>query len=223
MKFIIFVIFNKTLLEQSIWIHYMQMSELMSSPHNFPCILFTEMIDNPIFQVWQSKTCLISTLDKCRIMFALIYFMGTCFYMFEQKMKIFTISYIQNTWTIVRWWHNQLTHFHIHIHIECSRNVSLKITKIKNFISSLFFIRFTSNFRCSIRNVLLFNYWINLNLDSISPLSNCTVHLPCVRFAHLLSRNFLDATMCLIKKRFHEMFTFINGQDFLRNMVVTFS
>ena len=26
--------------------------------------------ENPIFQLWESKTCLISTLNKCRIMFA---------------------------------------------------------------------------------------------------------------------------------------------------------
>ena len=41
-----------------------------------------------IFQISQSKTGLISTLNKCRIMFALKYSdMGTCFYMFEQKNK----------------------------------------------------------------------------------------------------------------------------------------
>ena len=44
---------------------------------------------NPIFKLWESKTCLITTLNKCKIMFALIYFdMGTSSYMFEQKMKV---------------------------------------------------------------------------------------------------------------------------------------
>ena len=42
--------------------------------------------ENPIFQLWESKSCLISTLNKCRIIFALTYFdMGRCLYMFEQK------------------------------------------------------------------------------------------------------------------------------------------
>ena len=52
----------------------MQISELMmSSPHNFPCILFTEMMKIPDFSYEKVKTCLMSTLNKCRIMFALIY------------------------------------------------------------------------------------------------------------------------------------------------------
>ena len=50
--------------------------------------------ENSIFQLRESETCLISTMNKCRIMFALVYFdMGTCFYMFEQKYENF---YIQN-------------------------------------------------------------------------------------------------------------------------------
>ena len=105
----------------------------------------------PVFQLWESKTCRISTLNKCRIMFALVYFdMGTCFYMFEIFFKV----YIKNTWKIVRRWDHELTH--LHIHIDCSRKVFLKITKIQTVTSSLFFIRFTSNIHCSIRNVLLF-------------------------------------------------------------------
>ena len=57
----------------------MQMSELMmSSPHNFPCILFTEMKKKSHISAIKNKTCLISILNKCRIMFALIYFdLGT--------------------------------------------------------------------------------------------------------------------------------------------------
>ena len=75
---------------------------------------------SPIFQLWESKTCLIYTLNKCSIMFALISYVdiGTCIYMFEEKNKILII-YIQNTWKIVRRWHHQLTH--LHIHIDCSR------------------------------------------------------------------------------------------------------
>ena len=40
--------------------------------------------ENPKFQLWESEISLISTLNKCR-MFALIYYMGTCFYMFKQQ------------------------------------------------------------------------------------------------------------------------------------------
>ena len=80
----------------------------------------------------------------------------------DKKWKKFT----QNTWKIVRGWHHQLTH--LHIHIDCSRNVSLKIMKIQNFLSSLFFI-FTLNFAVLFKICYSF-FWINLNLDQISPL-----------------------------------------------------
>ena len=71
MKFWIFVIFIETFLEQSIWIckwvswwcHRLTISN---------GILFTEMT-NTIFQLWESKTCFTSPLNKCRIMFGLIY------------------------------------------------------------------------------------------------------------------------------------------------------
>ena len=100
-----------------------------------------------------------STPNKCRIVLALI--------------RLFWYRYIlshvcannenfhRNTWQIVRWWNDQFNHLHIH-HVQLfistvQKNVSLKITKIQNrkFISFLIFIRFISNFHCSIRNVLL--------------------------------------------------------------------
>ena len=56
----------------------------------------------------------------------------------------------------VRWWH-QLTR--LHINIDCLRNVSLKITKLHNFESSLFFIQFKSKFHYAV--------WMILNLDWI--------------------------------------------------------
>ena len=60
-------------------------------------ILFTELMENPIYQLWECKTCLISILNQFR-MFALVYFeMGTCFYIFEPK-KNSSKSYIQNTY-----------------------------------------------------------------------------------------------------------------------------
>ena len=126
---------------------------MMLSPHNFPSILFKEMIDeNPVFQLRESKTYFISTLNKCRIMFALICFdMWTCFYIFELKKEKFHIytKYIENCGAM-------RSSAHSFAYIDCSRNVSLKITKIQTFVSSLFFIRFTSNCHRSIPNVLLF-------------------------------------------------------------------
>ena len=72
----------------------MQMSELMMSSPQFSINFVHRNDENPIFQIWESKTCLLSTLNKCRIMFALMYFdMGTCVYMFEQKIKICKILY----------------------------------------------------------------------------------------------------------------------------------
>ena len=55
-----------------------------------------------------TKTGLISTLNKCRIMFAWIYFdIGTCFYMFEpKKIKIFKIvytKYMENCEAMTSW------------------------------------------------------------------------------------------------------------------------
>ena len=52
------------------------MSELMmSSPHNFPCILFTEMTKIPYFSYERVKLALYPLwINACRIMFALIYF-----------------------------------------------------------------------------------------------------------------------------------------------------
>ena len=71
---------------------------MVSSPHNFPCTLYFvhRNEENPIFQLRECKTCLLSNLNKCRIMFAVIYYdMGswghafTQMYMFEQKNENF--------------------------------------------------------------------------------------------------------------------------------------
>ena len=70
----------------------------------------------------------------------------------------------QNTWKIVRPWHHQLTH--LHIHIDTSRNVSMKITEIQNLISSLFLPDLHQILTVLFRNLYSF-YWLNLNLDQI--------------------------------------------------------
>ena len=140
MKFWISVIFNKTFLEQLIWICEF-MSELMSSPHNFPCILFTERRKSHI-SAMRNKTCLISTLNKCRIMFALKYCdMGI--HVWEEKNEnvqhfIYT-EYMENCESM-RWDH-RLTHLHIFILIAQelfrSKLQKFKISYLPNFLSGL--------------------------------------------------------------------------------------
>ena len=84
---------------------------------------------------------------------------------------VFKILYTWNTWKIVRRWDHQLTH--VHIHIDCSRNVSKKITEFQNFISSLFFNTIYIKFSLFYSNFHSL-YWLNLNPDRIFPL---VIHL----------------------------------------------
>ena len=60
----------------------------------------------------------------------------------------------QNEWEIVRRWHHQLAH--LHIHTNWSRNVSWKFAKLQSVITFLFFNRFSSGFHCFIHKFLLF-------------------------------------------------------------------
>ena len=60
----------------------------------------------------------------------------------------------QNEWEIVRQWHHQLAH--LHIHTNWSRNVSWKCAKLQSVITFLFFNRFSSGFHCFIHKFLLF-------------------------------------------------------------------
>ena len=67
------------------------------------------------------------------------------------KILKFSKFYVQNIWQVVRWWHHQLTH--LHIHIDWSRNVKLwKFAKLQSVITSLFFNRFSSGFHCYVWN-----------------------------------------------------------------------
>ena len=126
---------------------------------------------NHIFKISQSTTGLISTLHKSRIMFALKYILilGHAFTCLSTKQKTkwkFSKCYVQNTWKIVRRWDHQLTHLH-HSYRLFKKCFVENYEQLKKFISSLFLIRFTSMFHCSIQFVDSF-YWINLNLDWIS-------------------------------------------------------
>ena len=77
--------------------------------------------------------------------------------------------YVQNIWQVVRWWHHQLTH--LHIHIDWSRNVLWKFAKLQNVITSLFFNRFSSGFHYYVWKFLLVFLKFKLNLFRIPPLS----------------------------------------------------
>ena len=61
---------------------------------------------------------------------------------------------VQNEWKIVRRWHHQLAH--LHIHTDWSRSFSWKFAKLQSVITSLFFIRFSSGFHYLIHKFLLF-------------------------------------------------------------------
>ena len=138
----------------------MQMSELMiSSPHNFPCILYITFWKFPLLfcsnmsrYLYQSKhySAFIQSGYKASLL--------------SHKIGIFVISVNKMHG---RWWHHQLNH--LHIHIDCSTNVSMKITEIQNFISSLFCIRLHQIFSILFEMFYCF-YWLDLNLDWISPL-----------------------------------------------------
>ena len=66
-------------------------------------------------------------------------------------------------------WHHQLTH--LHIHTDWSRNVSWKFAKLQNFITSLFFNRFSSGFHCSVQKNFTLSSEIKLDQLRTSPLS----------------------------------------------------
>ena len=76
-----------------------QMSELMmSSPHNFLLISYTNMTKISYFRYENIKLALITTHNKWEIMFTLIYFdMGIWFYQYVLKIKNFR-NFIYNTY-----------------------------------------------------------------------------------------------------------------------------
>ena len=93
MKFWIFTIFMKHFLKS--WYEYANKWVDDFTVSQFSINLVHKNDENPIFQLWESKTCHISKPNKCKIMIALINFdMETCIYMFEQrKEKSFKLLY----------------------------------------------------------------------------------------------------------------------------------
>ena len=139
------------------------MSEWMvSSPHNFPLILFTEMTKSHISAIWERKT-----LNKCKIMFALIYFdMGTYIHVWAKKDEHFQNCIYK---THGKFWGDEATH---------SFAYSYRLFKkcfVENYENSNFHI-FLILFIYSQISMFCANFftlsliWTNLNLDRSSPL-----------------------------------------------------
>ena len=109
----------------------MQMSELMmSSPHNFPCILFTKMMKIPYFSYERVKLAFISTLNRCRMIW------GHAFTCLSKNMKIFQIlytKYMENGEAMKSSTHSFAYSYRL------LRNVLLEITNIQNFIILFFY------------------------------------------------------------------------------------
>ena len=125
----------------------MQMSEvMMSSPHNFPFILYTEMTKISYFSYENVRLALIPLwIDANNVNSNISWYEGHTITSLG-KILNFSQFYVQNIWQVVRWWHHQLTH--LHIHIDWSRNVLWKFAKLQSVITSLFFNRFSSDFHC---------------------------------------------------------------------------
>ena len=159
-----------------------QMSELMmSSPHKFLFISYTEITKNVIFQPWKYKTCLITTQSKWEIMFTLIHFdMGICFYLYELKIKNFQ-NFIYNIKKYKKLWGDDIINSLIWIFIRTGQEMFFrKNVKFQNVISSLFLIQFFIIFSLFCRKKCTLSFKIDSILEWISPLmSGCwvTVHL----------------------------------------------
>ena len=106
--------------------------------------------------------------------------------------KIFRFSkfYVQNIWQVVRQWHHQLAH--LHIHIDWSRNVLWKLVKFQSVITSLFFNQISSGFHCFVQKFVTLSSEIKLNLFRSSPLKHYALYTfqlvsPCSGRPHRLT------------------------------------
>ena len=155
------------------------MSELMmSSPHYLPyilyihfwkfnilpklvivCFAYQDILELTLFYIYSERNW-----GKSNVLLAEIWnFCHFC---------------IQSEWKIVRRWHHQLAH--LHIHSDWSRTVSWKFAKFLNFITSLFSTNFHQVFTVLFRKFLLFLLENKVNLFRITSLSkhevnNCNV------------------------------------------------
>ena len=148
----------------------MEMSELMmSSPHYLPYILYIK------FEYFHILPKLVIVYPSYQAILEL-----TLYYIYSERnwgkshvliAEIWNFCHfcVQNEWEIVRRWHHQFAH--LHIHIDWSRNVSLKFAKLQSVITSLFFNRFSSGFHCFVFKKIILSSELKLNLFRSSPLS----------------------------------------------------
>ena len=149
----------------------MQMSELMMSlPHYLPYILYINFWKIQYFAHTCDSMSLISSCIGVNII-GDIYSernWGKSNIHIAEKWN-FCHFCAQNEWEIVRRWHHQLAH--LHIHTNWSRNVTWKFAKLQSVITFLFFNRFSSGFHCFYSQIFTLSYEIKLNLFRISPLT----------------------------------------------------
>ena len=116
----IFLIFNETFLEQSIWI--CKWVDVVASKILFFFFLLKHVKVSPHIKICRSKhSAFIQSGYKASFTFSF------------RKYGIFVIS-VNKIHGKVRQWHQLI---HLHIHIDCSRNVSLKIMEIQNFMAGI--------------------------------------------------------------------------------------
>ena len=84
------------------------------------------------------------------------------------KILKFSKFYVQNIWQVVRWWHHQLTH--LHIHIDWSRNVLWKFAKTSKCHNFLIFQPIFIRISLLCLNIFTLSSVIKLNLLWSSPL-----------------------------------------------------
>ena len=153
MTFWSFANFHKTFLDQSIWIckwaswwcHRLTICHIFCTYifekfNILPrlvivCFSYQDILELTLFYIYSERNW-----GKSNVLLAEIWnFCHFC---------------IQSEWKIVRRWHHQLAH--LHIHSDWSRTVSWKFAKFQNFITSLFFNQFSSGFHCFVQKILLF-------------------------------------------------------------------
>ena len=152
------------------------MSEvMMSSPHNFPFILYTEITKISYFSYENVRLAFNNiSLNSCRIMLTPIYLdLRDILSQVGQNIKIFKILYIHCTkYMASSEVMTSSTHSFAYIHIDWSRNVLWKFVKLQSVITSLYFNRLSSGFHCYVWKNFTLSSKLKLNLLWSSSLSN---------------------------------------------------
>ena len=140
MTFWSFANFQETFLDQSICT--IQMSEvIMSSPHKFPFILYTEITENNHdFSYENVRHCLNSSLNRCRIMLISIYLdmsdlLSQVWARFQNLSKFSCRKYMASSEVMT-----SSTHWTVHIHIDWLKKWRVKFFETFKMSWAIFFI-----------------------------------------------------------------------------------